>query len=142
MMKYALILLTLTAITFVQVTAKEITDAACASQEYRLVGFDTPETAHGKCPSEIDKGNRAIARLIKLLDSGTLDLTEVQCSCPPGTQALTKGCNFGRRCGRLTVDGKDVGEILITEGLAMPYVCQAPAATTSRTCPKQQSWCK
>jgi endonuclease YncB( thermonuclease family) len=87
-------------------------------QEYRLVGFDTPETARGKCPSEIEKGNRATAR------------------------ALTKDCNMGRRCGRLTVNGKDVGEILIAEGLAVPYVCQAPPATKSRPCPKQQSWCK
>ena len=29
-------------------------------QEYRLVGFDTPETARGKCPSEIEKGNRGL----------------------------------------------------------------------------------
>jgi micrococcal nuclease len=111
-------------------------------QEYRLVGFDTPETAHGKCPSEIDKGNRATARLIELLGSGKLDLTEIECSCPPGKKALTKDCNMGRRCGRLTVNGKDVGEILIAEGLAVPYVCQPPPATKSKPCPKQQSWCK
>jgi endonuclease YncB( thermonuclease family) len=40
-------------------------------QEYRLVGFDTPETTRGKCPSEIEKGNRATAQLIKLLDGDT-----------------------------------------------------------------------
>jgi micrococcal nuclease len=111
-------------------------------QEYRLVGFDTPETTRGKCPAEIEKGNRATARLIALLDTGKIDLTEIECSCPPGKKALTKDCNAGRRCGHLTVNGRDVGEILIAEGLAMPYVCEAPPATKSRPCPKQKSWCR
>jgi micrococcal nuclease len=111
-------------------------------QEYRLVGFDTPETARGRCPAEIEKGNRATARLIALLDTGKIELTEIECSCPPGKKALTKDCNAGRRCGRLTVNGKDVGEILIGEGLAVPYICEAPPATKSRPCPRQQSWCR
>ena len=39
-------------------------------QEYRLVGFDTPETSWAKCPAEIEKGTRAAARLIALLNGG------------------------------------------------------------------------
>jgi endonuclease YncB( thermonuclease family) len=107
-------------------------------EEYRLIGFDTPETTRGKCPAEIEKGHRATARLMALLDKGKLlDLQEVQCSCAPGKA----NCNWGRRCGRLTVDGKDVGEVLIAEGLAVPYVCQPPGTASSRPCPRQKSWC-
>jgi endonuclease YncB( thermonuclease family) len=107
-------------------------------QEYRLVGFDTPETTRGKCPAEIEKGNRAAARLAALLDSGRLDLTEIQCSCAPGA----KQCNYGRRCGRLTVNGRDVGEILIAENLAVPFICEPPPAKSSQPCPKQRNWCQ
>jgi integrase len=39
------------------------------------------------------------------------------------------------------VNGKDVGEILIAEGLAMPFVCEPPPARSSKPCPKQHNWC-
>src|SRR5262249_36796638 len=103
-------------------------------QEYRLIGVDTPETTRGKCPKEIELGTRAAARLIALLDSGPIDLAEVPCSCPPGAQG-TRQCNVGRRCGRLSVGGKDVGETLISEGLGVPFHC----GPTS--CPKLKRWC-
>jgi micrococcal nuclease len=105
-----------------------------SEQEYRLVGFDTPETAtRAKCPAEIEKGNRASARLIELLDSAKrIELTEVQCSCKPSA----RNCNFGRRCGVLTVDDRDVGAILIEANLAVPFICDATG------CPRQKSWCK
>jgi endonuclease YncB( thermonuclease family) len=64
------------------------------------------------------RGNRASARLIELLDSGPIDLTDVRCSCTQSAIANGK-CDWGRRCGRLTVNGKDVGDTLIAEGLAV-----------------------
>src|SRR5262245_29864534 len=82
--------------------------------EYRLVGFDAPETTRGKCPAEIELGNRATARLLALLGQGTIELAEVECACPAGTIG-TMACNHGRRCGRLSVDGLDVGTTLIAE---------------------------
>lgn len=106
-----------------------------ADQEYRLVGYDAPETTRGRCPVEIEMGNRAAGRLISLLESGNLDLTELPCSCCPGT-FLTKACNAGRRCGRLTVNGKDVAETLIAEGLAVRFIC------SETSCPQQKSWCQ
>jgi hypothetical protein len=38
-------------------------------------------------------------------------------------------------CGSLTVAGRDVGQILISEGLAQAYVCNATS------CPPRRSWC-
>lgn len=38
----------------------------------------------------------------------------------PGTEG-TMACNYARLCGRLAVDGADVGPLLIAQGLARPY---------------------
>jgi len=103
---------------------------------YRLVGFDAPETIDAKCPQERMLGERATARLkaIVTVSRHSLELTEVRCSCRPGTEG-TRSCNFGRRCGLLKASGEDVGQILIREGLARPYVCGRYG------CPKRQPWC-
>jgi hypothetical protein len=74
-------------------------------------------------------------RLRDLVRLGNLDFTFVPCACPPGTQG-TRACNFGRRCGTLKVQGRDVADILISEGLAAPFVCEATR------CPRMPSpWC-
>lgn len=60
---------------------------------------------------------------------------QVQCACRPGTEG-TKKCNYGRSCGVLQIDGRDVGQILIGEGLAVPFECG------ETTCPKTpRPWC-
>jgi hypothetical protein len=65
---------------------------------YRLVGFDTPETAlRARCPEEKEKGNEAFRRLRQLIDRGDVDLTQVPCSCRAGTEG-TPYCNRGRSC--------------------------------------------
>jgi endonuclease YncB( thermonuclease family) len=89
----------------------------------RLVGFDTPETGdRARCQSERAKADSATARLRELVTSGSVKLELVRCACPPGTEG-TNACNFGRSCGVLTVNGRDAGQILITEGLARRYRC-------------------
>jgi endonuclease YncB( thermonuclease family) len=103
-------------------------------QQYRLVGFDAPETITAKCQRERDLGARATSRLRQLVAQGGLRLQRVACACPPGTEG-SYSCNYGRWCGALTVAGRDVGPILIGEGLARPYVC----GRTS--CPPRQGWC-
>ena len=101
----------------------------------RLVGFNTPETIEPRCAEERALGQQAKARLRQLVSKGRLSLERIQCSCKPGTQG-TNACNYGRSCGVVRVDGRDVGDILISEGLAVPFVCGA------RSCPPTpRPWC-
>lgn len=102
---------------------------------YRLVGFDTPEISTPR--RKVSADERALAvitkeRFIELLRSGSLDLTEVDCSCPVGTIGTDK-CNFGRKCG-LLLNGRNIGETLIAEELAVPFVCG------QTRCPKMPGW--
>jgi endonuclease YncB( thermonuclease family) len=101
----------------------------------RLVGFVAPETGdRAPCQSKRAKADNATARLRELISSGTVKLELVRCSCPPGTEG-TKACNFSRSCGILTVNGRDAGQILISEGLVRRYRCG------QLSCPPRGSWC-
>jgi endonuclease YncB( thermonuclease family) len=101
----------------------------------RLVGFNAPETRNATCQAETDLGARATRRLRDLVKLGNLDFNYVHCSCPEGTQG-TPACNWGRDCGTLRSNGRDVGAILIEEGLAVPFVCGARCPPTPRP------WCQ
>lgn len=101
----------------------------------RLVGFNAPEVIKPNCEAEVPLGERARNRLTDLLGAGRLDFMKVPCNCKPGTEG-TAACNKGRSCGTLKVDGVDVGEILIGEGLAARFVCSDDG------CPKTpRPWC-
>jgi endonuclease YncB( thermonuclease family) len=101
----------------------------------RLVGFDTPETGErARCDSERKLGTAATNRLRELIATGTAALDAVPCSCRTGTEG-TQFCNYGRACGVLTINGRDVATILIAEELAHPLRCGA------RSCPPRQPWC-
>ncbi|MGR9197528.1 thermonuclease family protein [Rhizobium leguminosarum] len=102
----------------------------------RLVGFNTPEKFSPQCEYERQLGERASARLRELVAHGRARLSKVACACPPGTEG-TKKCNHGRYCGTLLVDGKDVGDILISEGLAVPFICGETGCP-----PTPRPWCK
>lgn len=102
----------------------------------RLVGFNTPEKFSPECEYEREQGERASARLRELVAHGTTRLTKVPCACPSGTEGTDK-CNYGRSCGVLRLDGKDVGSILISEGLAVPFVCGKTSCP-----PTPRPWCR
>lgn len=103
---------------------------------YRLVGYDTPEiTTRRRKVGPEEQAVAAIAkeRFTELLGSGTLDLSEVPCSCP--ANKLRNGtCNHGRKCAVLSVNGRNVGDTLIAEELAVPYTCSATR------CPRMPDW--
>lgn len=101
----------------------------------RLVGFNTPEVFSPQCQREGELGAKASARMKEIVSSSKLSLTKVACSCRPGTEG-TDQCNHGRSCGILRADGRNVGDILISEGLAVPFVCGASGCP-----PTPRPWC-
>ena len=102
----------------------------------RLVGFNAPESSNVACEAERQLGVRATQRLLELVRAGHLDFEYVECSCPAKTQG-TRFCNYGRDCGTLKSHDRDVGAILIAEGLAVPFKCGATS------CPKTpRPWCQ
>ena len=100
---------------------------------YRLVGFNTPEV-NGDCEHERRLARKATIRLSQIVAEGELVLRRVTCACAEGTEG-TSACNFGRLCASLSAGRRDVGAILIAEGLAEPYHCG------DRSCPPRRRWC-
>ena len=76
----------------------------------RLVGYDTPEAFEPACAAEAQAARAAKTRLSTLVASA--QTVDAQVS---GTD------RYGRRLVRLAIDGRDVGDVLIAEGLAVPY---------------------
>jgi len=104
-------------------------------EHFRLIGLNTPETFEPRCDQELALGTKAKERLRELLSFGSATLTKVPCSCPPGTEGTSK-CNFGRSCGVLVIDGRDVANTLVSEGLAVAFHCG------STSCPPlPRPWC-
>ncbi|UWP96394.1 thermonuclease family protein [Aliiroseovarius crassostreae] len=79
-------------------------------QNLRLLGFDTPETFRSRCPDEKALGKIATNHLRKLIENAREVL--------PVTGRPDK---YRRLLTRLYIDGRDVAEIMIEAGLAVPY---------------------
>lgn len=103
----------------------------------RLVGFNAPEKDRRRaaCEAERRLGVIAKARLKEIVSKGQLDLTFVPCSCPLGTEG-TDSCNFSRSCAILRSNGRDVGNILIADGMAVPFHCGKTSCP-----PTPRPWC-
>ena len=79
---------------------------------YRVVNIDTPETgSRARCAAERALGNRATDAVRSLVDQARrLELR------PTGRRD-----RYGRTIAFVLIDGRDMGETLIAEGLARPW---------------------
>ncbi|MPZ37242.1 MAG: hypothetical protein GEU95_04135 [Rhizobiales bacterium] len=87
-------------------------------ESVRLLGFDTPETQVGfyRCDVERERGLVAKKRLEEILDTArAIDI-----------RFRKHRDRYNRLLGRLSLDGRDVGKILISEGLAVRYRGSGP----------------
>lgn len=76
----------------------------CGDERIRLIGIDAPETEQAKCGSERARGLAAKERLRQLLASGfTVERDGVD--------------RYRRTLATVRVNGVDVGEVLVAEGL-------------------------
>lgn len=82
-----------------------------SGERVRLIGFDTPETYRAKCSFEKNLGDNASVRLAELVAGSSV----LEISYKPRRD------NYGRLLGNLYVNGKDVGSVLVSEGLARAY---------------------
>jgi micrococcal nuclease len=88
-------------------------DMTCAGTgpfRARLTGFDTPESFEPGCAAEARVARQATARLRTLVAEAR--------TVAPRFGGIDR---FGRQLVQLSLDGRDVGRVLIAEGLAVPY---------------------
>lgn len=93
------------------------------SERVRIANIDTPEIHHAQCDAERRLGLLAKKRMAELLASGQIVLHRGD----PGTGRMKD--RHGRTLATIDVAGRDIGEIMISEGLARPWTG------------KRQPWC-
>jgi micrococcal nuclease len=82
-----------------------------AGQKVRIADIDAPETHDYRCASELALGDRATAQLKALLNSGAVTMTSIDRDRDV----------YGRLLRNVSVNGRDVGEELISAGVARAY---------------------
>jgi endonuclease YncB( thermonuclease family) len=87
----------------------------------RILNIDTPEIRHAQCDAERRLGQVAKQRMARLLRAGRIGIRRGD-----GGRMTDK---YGRTLAVVDIDGVDIGEQLIAEGLARPWTG------------KRRSWC-
>jgi micrococcal nuclease len=77
----------------------------------RIAGIDAPETHDYGCPSELALGNQATEMLHQLLNSGAVTMTSIDRDRDV----------YGRLLRNVAVNGQDVGEAMVSAGVARDY---------------------
>ena len=87
------------------------------TQTARLVGFDTPETSPPRCPAEAALGLQAKLRLGDMVARA-----QGQGQGQGGILLDHRGYDrYGRRLVAMQINGREVGAVMIAEGLAVAY---------------------
>lgn len=88
-------------------------DMVCADtgrERARLVGYDTPEVFSPGCREELQLGTLATGRLTRLLARAeTVEIRRMGFD------------SYDRRLVRLSIDGTDISQRMVAEGLAVRY---------------------
>lgn len=77
----------------------------------RIAGIDAPETHPPRCAYEAELGGRATERLRELLNSGAVTMTGID----------RDRDRYGRLLRNVAVDGADVGQAMVSAGVARKY---------------------
>jgi micrococcal nuclease len=80
-------------------------------QKVRIAGIDAPETHPPRCAEEARLGNEATTMLRSLLNSGAVTMTSID----------RDRDSYGRLLRNVAVNGQDVGEAMISAGVAREY---------------------
>lgn len=83
-------------------------------ERIRVLNIDAPETRGSRCERELILGLRAKERLAQLLRAGAVRIER----CEASGRCTDR---YGRTLAKLGTSAGDVGEILISEGLAFPW---------------------
>ena len=81
-------------------------------EKIRVADIDTPEISQPNCASGLALGNRATQRLIDLVNDGPFEL-----QAWPGRDED----RYGRKLRVLVRNGRSLGDILVSEGLARTW---------------------
>ena len=80
-------------------------------EKVRIAGIDAPETHPSRCADEARLGNAATEQLHALLNSGAVTLTSIDRDRDV----------YGRLLRNVAVDGADVGDAMVSAGVAREY---------------------
>ncbi|MFM5908867.1 MAG: thermonuclease family protein [Novosphingobium sp.] len=79
-----------------------------SGEKIRIADINAPETHGARCADERARGNRATTRLIALLNAGRFEMLD-------GPRSHDR---YGRRLVTLSRNGRSLGMVLVSEGLA------------------------
>ncbi len=81
-------------------------------EKIRIADIDTPEVGEPKCASEQALGNRATDRMLELINEGPFELK---------AWPRRDDDRYGRKLRVVIRDGRSLGDILVSEGLARTW---------------------